>query len=140
MQTQLFNDLLEATSRCFLDRNYDLWRRHVLLPFTLITRSGAIVMATEKELRENFDLYVKARETLHLDEVVRRPVSLEDCRDGTWIGTYETNLLRRGTRVTDPYTSSALLVEDDGVFRMRSVMNARAPQDWAAKRPHDNGE
>jgi len=72
---------------------------------------------------------------MQLDEIYRTPISLEDCGDGTFIGTYETNLLRQGVRATPPYTSSALMVIRDGKFCMTSILNARGHYDWTGVHP-----
>ena len=134
MHQQMFLSFLDSISRCFLEKDFELWRQQVILPLSLITRTGPIVLETVADLKANFDLYTQSIDPLHLDEIVRLPLGLEDCRDGTWIGTYETNLLSKGTRATEPYRSSALLVERGGRFRALSVMNARGPLEWTTIR------
>lgn len=133
MTDKRFLAFLDAISRCFLDGDFEMWRTRVLYPLTLITSSGPILISSDESLRRNFDLYQTACKTMHLDAIVRTPMKLEDCRDGTWIGTYETNLLSQGTRVTPPYVSSALLRDVSGTFKMISVLNARGHQDWTGK-------
>ncbi|WP_227268290.1 hypothetical protein [Roseobacter weihaiensis] len=130
-----FQEFLDAISTCFIDRDFATWRDRVIYPFTLITAAGPVLIRDEDELRENFNLYLQACEAMHLDKIYRRPVALEACSDGTWIGTYETNLLSRGVRAAEPYVSSALLRESDGRFKMMSIMNARGHHDWTGKQP-----
>ncbi|MFK7744410.1 MAG: hypothetical protein AB8B47_05110 [Roseobacter sp.] len=130
-----FQLFLNAVSDCFIAKDFDAWSGRIILPFTLITSAGPIVISTQVELRENFDLYLFACDAMRLDQICRTPISLEKCHDGSWIGTYETSLLSKGVRATEPYTSSALLVEIDGRFKMRSIMNARGHHDWTGKQP-----
>lgn len=130
-----FIDFLDAISRCFIERNFSLWQERVIYPFSLITSVGPVLITNDDQLRENFDLYLIAADAMHLDEIVRTPISLEDCKDGSWMGTYETNLLSHGKRATPPYTSTALFQDVSGIFKMTSILNARGHHDWTGKQP-----
>lgn len=130
-----FATFLEDISVCFLDRNFDLWESRILRPFSLITKAGPVYASTIEDLRDNFRLYVEACEILHLDQVVRRPISIEDAGDGTFIGTYETELLSHGNRAAEPYTSSVLLIRHQGRWRMSSILGARGHHDFTGQHP-----
>jgi len=125
-----FQDFLDAISVCFIARNFVGWRARILLPFTLVTARGSEVFASESALERNFSLYLDACTIMSLDAIHRRPISLELCRDGLWLGTYETNLMSHGKRATDPYQSTALLHPLRDGTRMSSIMNARGHHDW----------
>lgn len=126
---------LEDISRCFVDRDFDLWSSVVLLPLSLITQDGPVFVTDHDALKQNFNHYLAAMRIMHLDTVARRALSCEDCRDGTWIVTYETELLSHGTRATEPYVSSALMVRRDGRYRLRSILNARGHHHWTGVSP-----
>ncbi len=87
-------------------------------------------MDTDSAVSTNFDHYLAACEAMSLDMISRRPLALEDCADGTWLGTYETRLLANGLLATDPYVSTALLSRDEGVVRMSSILNGRGHHEW----------
>ena len=112
-----------------------MWQSRVIYPLSLITSAGPVVINDDAQLQSNFDLYLRACETMKLDEIFRTPISLEDCKDGHWIGTYETNLLSRGVRATEPYTSSALMQQVQGRFKTTSILNARGHHDWTGMQP-----
>lgn len=135
MADERFVEFLDVISRCFIERNFALWKDRVIYPFSLITSAGPVVILNDAELRENFELYLSACDTMQLDDIVRTPVCLEDCMDGSWMGTYETNLLSHGVRATPPYTSTALLQDVFGKFKMKSILNARGHHDWTGKQP-----
>lgn len=135
MTDRRFPDFLDAISRCFLERDFASWKDRVIYPFSLITSVGPVILSNDEQLRENFELYLKACEALQLDDIVRRSISLEDCKDGTWMGTYETNLLSHGKRAAPPYRSTALLQDVFGQFKMISILNARGHHDWTGKQP-----
>lgn len=125
-----FQDFLDRISTCFIAEDFAAWRSAVLLPLTLVTARGSETFASATALRGNFGQYLTACRVLALDQIYRRPVALERCRDGLWLGTYETNLLRRGERAIEPYTSTALLHELWDGIRLSSILNARGHYDW----------
>ncbi|MEM9577356.1 MAG: hypothetical protein AAF999_10125 [Pseudomonadota bacterium] len=129
MADERFIEYLDAISRCFIEHNFALWKDRVIYPFSLITSAGPVVILDDAGLRENFELYLSFCDTMQIDSIVRTPVCLEDCRDGSWMGTYETNLLSHGVRATAPYVSTALLQDVFGKFKMKSILNARGHHD-----------
>ena len=131
-----FRDFLDAISVCFIAHDFGMWQARVIYPFSLITAEGPVLMQDDAELRANFELYLVACEVMKLDDIYRRPISLENCGDDSWIGTYETELLSHGVRATAPYISSALLQETPGGVKMTSILNARGHHDWTGQRPH----
>ena len=132
---QMFLDLLNDISHCFIDGDFMRWQSRILLPLSLITAQGPVILVTPEQLKANFELYLMACDAMKLDQIHREVLSLENCEDGSFIGTYETNLLSRGVRATDPYKSSALLLQDDGVFKITSILNARGHHAWTGKPP-----
>lgn len=134
-----FLSLLDDISDCFIRANFELWRSRVSLPLSIITKQGPETLSDEAELRDNFLEYLKAAEIIGLDLVLRSPISLEDCQDGSFIATYRTDLLKDGQRQIDPYTSSALIVFEDGTWRIRSILNARGHHDWTGRYPQTKG-
>ncbi|HBM57960.1 MAG TPA: hypothetical protein DD444_02055 [Citreicella sp.] len=135
-----FRAFLDDISACFTRFDFALWRSRILLPFSLVTRDGPVLLPDEAALARNFELYLESERILCVDEVYRRPISLEDCRDGTWIGTYETELLCRGQRVTPPYISSALIHATPEGWRMSSILNALGHHSWTGTHPTREGK
>lgn len=125
-----FDRFLHDITVCFLTRNFALWESRIALPFSMVTAKGPALLDTQEALRRNFDLYLVAGDIMKLDQVLRDPLALEDCGDGTWLGTYETRLVSRGGLATDPYVSTAMLVDADGRVKMTSILNARGFHDW----------
>ena len=104
-----FAAFLKDISICFETGDFALWKSRVILPFSLVTKDGPVTILTEEELEENFRAYIQAGEIMGLEEVIRKPMSIEDCKDGTFIATYRTDLMGQGRHQADPYTSSALI-------------------------------
>lgn len=130
-----FQVFLDDISACFIDRRFGAWESRILLPFSMVTSAGTVAFVDEGGLRRNFEHYLTACRVLRIDAIVRRPVDLAECEDGAMIGTYVTELLSHGVRVTDPYTSNALLSYRDGVLKMSSILNAKGHHSWTGVYP-----
>ena len=131
-----FEAFLDAISVCFIKGDLTAWRQRILLPFSVVTRDGPVVLKTDNEVAENFDNYLKAVDLMGLSLVDRRPIAFEDCQDGTWLGTYETRLVTNGLLATRPYTSTALLIWDGRMLRMTSILNGRGHHEWTGVHPY----
>lgn len=135
MTDEEFVAFLEAISVCFIKRDFAAWSRHTLLPLSLVTQQGPVTLYNLEALRQNFDFYLAAGDAMKLDQVLRFPLSLEDCGDGSFIGTYRTELLSKGKRQTAPYVASALIRFSGGYWRLSSIMNARGHHEWTGHSP-----
>jgi len=76
-----------------------------------------------------------AKDDAEAIQMVRRAIWAQDCGDGTALASFETELLRRGHRMYEPYVSSALFRNIDGRWKLISIMNARNAQDWVEVDP-----
>lgn len=131
---QRFEAFLKDISTCFLERDLALWLSRLRLPFSVITRDGPVTLPTEADVARNFDLYLEAMRVMQLTLVTRHAVSLEDCRDGTWLGTFTTRLIRGDQLATAPYTSTGLLHLTEGDrFVMSSMLNGRGHSEWTGR-------
>lgn len=130
-----FQVFLDDISVCFIEEHFAGWEGRIVLPFSMVTSAGTVVLEGKRELRENFEHYLNACRVLRIDAVVRRPIDLVRCEDGKLIGAYVTELLSHGARVTDPYRSNALLDYHDDVLKMSSILNARGHHSWTGVYP-----
>ena len=124
-----FDRFLTDISSCFIENDFNAWRCRVHLPLSLVTRNGQVLVPDEDLLELNFDLYMSSFYAMRIDTILRDPLLLEPCDDGTWLGTYETRLISRGTLACPVYVSTALLHDVDGWTKTSSVMNARGHYD-----------
>ena len=130
-----FDRFLIDISVCFIERDFSKWESRILLPFALVTQRSPIILETRSALLENFHHYLSACDIMRVDKVFRDPLQLEDCKDGTWLGTYETRLISLGGLATAPYVSTALMQLDAGRLKMTSLMGARGHYDWTSQEP-----
>lgn len=134
-----FSAFLKDISDCFIAEDFGSWADRVELPFSIVTKYGPHISHSTQDLKDEFDLYVLACRTMKLDLVFRTPVSIENCEDGTVIATYRTELLSHGQRMTEPFTSSALMQKTDGHWRMTAILNARGHDSWTGNAAHKEG-
>ena len=125
-----FEIFLDDISRCFLERDFTLWRSRVTLPLSIITRRGPVILSNEAVLYQNFECYLKSMDAMQLDFVDRKPIEFERCDDGTILGTFQTRLLSHGILLTDSYIETALLQKIEGRFRLSSLLNGRSHYEW----------
>ena len=130
-----FAAFLKDISDPFLDGDITSWARRIKLPFSMVTATGPVTLSTPRDVEVNFQLYLKAKAAMHLSVVMRTPVSVEQCDNQSVIVTYKTELLDNGKRIVAPYTSSALLHFDDGIWKMSSIMNAIGHHRWTGTNP-----
>lgn len=133
MNDDEFQIFLDAISDCFITKDFSEWEDRIRLPFTMVTKLDPVVLHTREALRQNFEGYLQACSILKVDTIIRRPVNCEDCKDGTWIGTYETELLSHGARAIPTYTSSVLLHKTGHGWKMSSILNARGHRNWTGR-------
>lgn len=134
-----FDAFLTDISDCFISEDFQSWADRIVLPFSVVTKTGPVVSYTIEDLEVDFNRYVEACHTMKLDLVFRTPIAIENCEDGTVICTYRTELLSRGQRATEPFTSSALMTQVDGRWKMTAILNARGHSSWTGHSPHQEG-
>ena len=135
-----FQAFLEDISEAFVRPDFALWQSRVRLPLSLVTATGPITITTQEDLEANFEQYLTACRILHLTALIRDPIDLEECNDGTVLATYRTHLISGGNRIREPYTSTALLHPDAGTWRMSAILNALGHHHWTKQGPLTSGE
>ena len=130
MEMRQLQDMLDRICESFMKKDFPTWQSCVVLPFTLVVRSGALTFSTPESLRANFFGCSDHASDAGVDQMVRTALSAVDCKDGTALGTFQTELLRRGFRVYQPYTSSALFLSTPQGWKLSSILNARNAPDW----------
>ena len=130
-----FVAFLDDISGCFISGDFELWQSRMILPFSMVTPDGTVVLEDRDQAETNFKLYLLASECMALTHVVRTPRDFSPNKDGSWRGTYETNLIRNGVRMAAPYQSTAVLWRTGGTWKMSKILNARGHYTWTDVKP-----
>ena len=121
----IFDEVLQGITRAFMDRDFDLLKTLVRLPFFVEGRVGPQLLRSEDDLWEDFELYLSEFQSYQVTDIRRKMQSAQLLNARCIIGTYSTNILSGPKIVLPSYDSSMTLEKDDrGVWRAVSVHNA----------------
>lgn len=128
-----FQTFLNRVNQVLLTGDYAGWRAALHLPVSFIYREGTRHIATEEDMRADFELYKQEFKIHEVDDLVRHVTSAKQVNTDQMVGTYRTYILRGAELVVDPYDSSMTLQRaEDGRWRVTSVMNALGHLNWKA--------
>ena len=121
----IFRPVLADLTQAFVDRDFDLLRRHVHLPVMVHSIRAAQVITSEEDLRHDFDIYLAEFEMNGVTDVIRTANSAHAMGDGKLVASYTTHVLSGSSLVTPSFDSSMHMERGtDGVWRVVCVMNS----------------
>lgn len=125
MRLETFQTFINEISSSFARDDFSIWRDHVRLPLSFVTKGGVTTFSTEAELRADYDGHIARFRAAGVTEIRRTVRSVEMIDDTQAIATYDTDILRGNELVYLPYTSSMMLSRqpNDG-WRCTTIMNA----------------
>lgn len=136
-----FDAFLDDITASFLTRNFDQWMGRLRLPMTFVTKDGPTILTTLTDARHYFDLCLSAIHNLHMDMILRRPVTTDLSDLQTTLVTFETETLSKGVRLIAPYTTHALVHHSSETgWRMSSAMNALRFHQWTDAPQNQNSD
>ena len=128
-----FQAFLDRISICWIERDFQAWVDHVSLPYTSITLNGQLNNDSIESLKNDWDLYCQALDTLKISQIIRKVTVIEVSEEDTYIGANQTQIFAGDRRVMGRYTSSAILDHDGKTWRISSIMNALGHRDWTTR-------
>jgi hypothetical protein len=125
MKTEEFQTFINEISSSFAQDDFWIWRDHVRLPLTFVTKGGVTTFETEAALRADYEGHIARFRAAGVTEIRRSVRSVEMIDATQAIATYDTDILRGNELVYMPYTSSMMLSREpaDG-WRCTTIMNA----------------
>ncbi len=134
---RLFQTILDRVSAVLINGDADGWVSAVALPFQLVTRQGIQSFDTEAALREDFAVYQKEFKDHGVTDIFRQALTAQLIDGDQMTGTYRTHIMRGGNHVVPPWESSMTLRNDNGQWRITTVMRAIGHLNWSAITPAD---
>lgn len=134
---RLFQTILDRISACFLSGDIEGWLGCITLPCHLVTRHGIDTYETEDAVRSDFAVYAEEFKTHGVTDIIREAKTAELIDGDQMTGTYATHILRGATHVVPPWDASMTLRQQDGLWRVTTVMRAIGHLNWAAITPSD---
>ncbi len=130
-----FQGFLDAIVDAVRVRDFEAFEPRYALPVTVIAAQGTYLIEDRGDLLGAFDGYIAALDGHGVTDYVRVSTSLTRIAPTLAAGTYETHLLRNGTRVAEPFASAVLLRHDDGEWRATTFMVALTQERWRFRLP-----
>ncbi|MAC80120.1 MAG: hypothetical protein CML66_18875 [Rhodobacteraceae bacterium] len=119
-------------TRALVSGDYDLYRSLVHLPITIVPRGGEVhEIRTDAELREDFDLYVRALAAQRVSDIYRRVLGMSQMEEDWVEVTVETHLLGLSGRLVDPFHTQFVLRPYDGIWRIVLIRSSFGHLRWA---------
>ncbi|MBT55227.1 MAG: hypothetical protein CMF72_17735 [Mameliella sp.] len=115
-------------------------RARSMPPFSKVTGCDTVTLAIVPDAPQSFDPYLGTYEAMALARVAREPLRFENCADGTGLTSFRMNLMRKGQRITDPFTSTAFLHPTGEGWQMSANLNVRDHHAWTGRHPKNTGE
>lgn len=130
-----FENLLDEISDCFVSDDFGRWIDLISIPFTIVRNPGHVVLKDVNALMRYYES-IRGVVTGHgIDAIVRLPISFDGFDDGTYHGTFATELISGGYRLVEPYETTALLHETSNKLKMNSILHTGFNSTWT-ELPH----
>lgn len=126
----LLQQFLDETSRAVLDGDWDLYRRRVILPFTLVTRTATIIVEDEDRLRMGFDSFNQMLALQRATHYIRRTEAATLLDPNLIAGGYTTHIFSGGLLIVPAFRSQVTLQLRDGLWRAATISNALVNERW----------
>lgn len=130
-----FQGWLDRVAQTIFENDFDSYANSVETPFVLMTTTGTLIAARPADLRSGFDQFHQMLLSQGATEMIRIAEEVRPIGTSFLIGTYETNILRNGTRLFEPFRSSLTLRNRDGVWRAACIANAMTNARWPIHLP-----
>ena len=119
-----FQDFLDEVVDAFRRRDAEAFCDRMGVPLTVFSYEGTAVVTDREDLRHYFRLYLENLDRAGITDMSRVATSFYQIGPNLAACTYDTHLLREGKRAIEPYASSTTLRNEDGRWRVVSIMSA----------------
>ncbi len=121
---------LDETSRAVLDGDWETYRRRVILPFTLVTRTATMVVEDEDRLRMGFESFNQMLSLQRATHYICRTETATMLDPNLIAGGYSTHIFSGGLLIVPAFRSQVTLQLRDGMWRAATISNALVNERW----------
>ena len=132
---QLMQSYLDEIGSAVLLGDWDAYRNHVALPFTLITETATLRVATEDDLRKGFDSFHEMLKFQKVTQYVRLADSAEALSDTLISGRYVSHFIAGSHRIIPPFRSTITLRLIGNTWRAVAITNSISNMQWPIQVP-----
>jgi hypothetical protein len=127
---QTMQGYLDDLSTAVLQGDWETYRRHVTLPFTLITETATLVVDTEESLRAGFDSFHNMLQFQRVTQYIRLVEAAVELGEGLITGRYTSHVIAGAHRIVPPFTSTTTLRLIGNVWCAVSITSAISNMQW----------
>ena len=132
---QLVQSYLDDVGNAVLLGDWDTYRNHVALPFTLITETATMGVETEEDLRKGFDSFHDMMKFQHVTQYVRLVDSAIDLDESLISGRYVSHFIAGSHRIIPPFRSAITLRLIGNSWRAVAITNSISNMQWPIQVP-----
>jgi hypothetical protein len=132
-----FQTMLDRISAVFIGNDIEGWLNCVSLPFHLVTRQRVETFETRAQVVADFNAYQQDFKTHGVTAIIRQAKTAEIIDGDQMTGTYRMHMMRGTNHVVPPWDASMTLRNENGLWRVTTVMRAMGHLNWSALSPAD---
>lgn len=132
---QLLQSYLDEIGTAVLGGDWDTYRAHVELPFTLITETATLLVETEADLRKGFDSFHDMLKFQKVTQYIRLADSAVDLSDTLISGRYVSHFIAGTHRIIPPFRSTMTLRLIGNRWRAVAITNSISNMQWPIQVP-----
>lgn len=132
---ELAQSYLDEIGNAVLAGDWDTYRAHVELPFTLITETATIVVATEEDLRKGFDSFHDMLKFQKITQYIRLADSAVALGDTLISTRYVSHFIAGSHRIIPPFRSTMTLRLVGNRWRAIAITNSISNMQWPIQVP-----
>jgi hypothetical protein len=131
----LLQSYLDGVGNAVLGDDWDTYRNRVDLPFTLITQTAMIVVATEDDLRKGFTSFRDMLTFQKVTQYIRLADSAVSLSDTLISGGYVSHFMAGSHRIIPPFRSAMTLRLTGNSWRAVAITNSISNMQWPIQVP-----
>lgn len=132
---QLLQSYLDEIGTAVLRGDWETYRSHVQLPFTLITEAATLTVSTEADLRQGFDSFHDMLQFQKVTDYVRLAESAVEIDDHLISGRYVSHFIAGSHRILPPFRSTMTLRLLGNTWRAVAITNSTSNMQWPIQMP-----
>lgn len=131
----LLQSYLDEIGTAVLVGDWDTYRNHVGLPFTLITETATLAVTTEDDLRKGFDSFHDMLKFQKVTQYIRLADSAVALSDTLISGRYVSHFMAGSHRIISPFRSTMTLRLIGNTWRAVAITNSISNMQWPIQVP-----
>ncbi len=132
---QIMQSYLDDLSTAVLVGDWETYRNHVTIPFTLVTETATLVVDTEENLLAGFDAFHKMLQFQKVTQYIRLVDTAVDLGDTLISGRYTSHVISGAHRIIPPFRSTMTLRLMGNRWCAAAITSSISNMQWPIQMP-----